>query len=315
MSTLSCDRVATQGANDFTTWNNNKNFDHLNCHLEQQHLSQQQNSNDRNCMSTSVIFIRDIYSSSSLHKKPPNHKNHNFPICHESFQQPDKLKSILFLLLFKQELQNDSLYSSKWPAKHSWHTSARVTASKIKSRDLYYVTINVFCHHKRSLANGTSGMRHCDNNTKHLFNTLISGYAITAVHNRITNTHENLNRRSGHRRSDVFRIFKLVLTSRRSKLTKLAIANPSIISSSWELDSRLFLRGGRGVLLEDVERGGAFLPGLRSRSEPDEGLRLRVSPARASRFRPLSRCERDLRLCFTFPSILKTVRCPPPSPP
>lgn len=210
-----------------------------------------------------------------------------------------------FTVLLKVTCQTLTRFSKSDSAKHlkPWPPLRHMGA------------ISVFCHHKRSLANGTSGMRHRDN-TKHLFSTLRSGYVITAVHNRIKNKKKkNLNRRRGHRRSDVFRIFKLVLTSRRSKLTKLAIANPSIISSSWELDSRLFLRGGRGVLLEDVERGGAFLPGLRSRSEPDEGLRLRASPTRASRFRPLSRCERDLRLCFTFPSILKTVRCPPPAPP
>ncbi len=169
-----------------------------------------------------------------------------------------------------------------------------------------------FLTSKTLTGNGTSGIRHCDK-SKHLFNTL-NGERL-CHHNHIKNNNKNLNRRRGRRRSDVFRILKPVLTSRRSKLTKLAIANPSIISSSWELDSRLFLRGGRGVLLEEVERGGAFLPGLRARSEPDEGLRFWASPARASRFRPLSRCERDLRLCFTFPSILKSVRCPPPAPP
>lgn len=215
-------------------------------------------------------------------------------------------KSILNFLLFKPP--------TEWFTVFLEVTCQTTSAPNSKSRDLCYVTtgtITVFWRQKRSP--GTE-LLECDIVTRAntcLTPSTASGYVITIT----KNNNKNLNRRRGRRRSDVFRILKPVLTSRRSKLTKLAIANPSIISSSWELDSRLFLRGGRGVLLEEVERGGAFLPGLRSRSEPDEGLRFWTSPARTSRFRPLSRCERDLRLCFTFPSILKSVRCPPPAPP
>jgi len=171
-------------------------------------MSKQQYSNDRNCMSTSVIY-RDIYSSSSLHKKAP---------------KTIKATTSRYVMNHFSSLTNSSRYCFSCHSNRSFKMIHSVypntpdtllqewqTASKIKSRDLYYVTITVFCHHKRSLENGTSGMRHCDNNTKHLFSTLRSCYVITAVDNRIMNTHKNLNRRSGHRRSDVFRILNKFL--------------------------------------------------------------------------------------------------------
>lgn len=108
---------------------------------------------------------------------------------------------------------------------------------------------------------------------------------------------------------------KPTLTSRQSRLTKLVMANPSMISSSWELDSRLFRRGGREALAEGVECWAFLpfweatsLPGLCSLSEQDEGFGLRASLPTASRLRTLSRLERDLRLCFNFPSILEMLQ-------
>lgn len=83
------------------------------------------------------------------------------------------------------------------------------------------------------------------------------------------------------------------------------------MSSSWEPDSRLLLRGGRGALAEGAELRAFLpfweaqsLPGLRSASEQDEALRSRASLPTTSRLRTLSRWDRDLRLCFTFPSML-----------
>ena len=101
-----------------------------------------------------------------------------------------------------------------------------------------------------------------------------------------------------------------LLTSRRSRLMKLVIANPSMMSSSCELDSRLFLRGGRGALAAAAGRG-AFLPGREaaslpglsppSRSEQEE-LGLSLLPA-SRNLRTLSRLA--LRPpCFNFPSML-----------
>lgn len=81
-----------------------------------------------------------------------------------------------FTVLLKVTCQTLTRFSKSDSAKHlkPWPPLRHMGA------------ISVFCHHKRSLANGTSGMRHRDN-TKHLFSTLRSGYVITAVHNRIKN--------------------------------------------------------------------------------------------------------------------------------
>lgn len=98
--------------------------------------------------------------------------------------------------------------------------------------------------------------------------------------------------------------------SSASSVLKLAMAKPSIRSSSWELDSRRRRRGGRAVRAAGGGPRGAVqfwapfsLPGLGSFSEPDEGLWLRGSRAAASRRRTRSRCDLDLRLCRIFPSI------------
>lgn len=108
-------------------------------------------------------------------------------------------------------------------------------------------------------------------------------------------------------------LIRFPLTSRRSRLMKLAIANPSMISSSCELDSRLFRRGGRGALA--VGAGcGAFLPGKEAASLPglcpslseqeELGSGLRASLLPTSRnLRTLSRLDRHLRPCFNFPSM------------
>ncbi|TNN76783.1 hypothetical protein EYF80_013032 [Liparis tanakae] len=101
---------------------------------------------------------------------------------------------------------------------------------------------------------------------------------------------------------------------RRSRLMKLAIANPSMMSSSCELDSRLFRRGGRGALAVAAGRG-AFLPGREAASLPglcpslseqeELGSGLRASLLPASRnLRTLSRLVRHLRPGFNFPSML-----------
>lgn len=93
---------------------------------------------------------------------------------------------------------------------------------------------------------------------------------------------------------------------------KLVIANPSMISSSCELDSRLFRRGGRGgALAAAAAECGAFLaaslaglsPSLSEQEELGSGLRASLLPASRS-LRTLSRLERHIRACFTLPSIL-----------
>lgn len=100
------------------------------------------------------------------------------------------------------------------------------------------------------------------------------------------------------------------LTSRRSRLTKLLMANPSMISSSCELDSRLLRRGGRDGALAAAERGAFFAaslaglsPSLSEQEEFVSGLRASLLPASRS-LRTLSRLERHIRACFTLPSIL-----------
>lgn len=100
-------------------------------------------------------------------------------------------------------------------------------------------------------------------------------------------------------------------TSKASMLLKLAMANPSIKSSSCELDSRrrrlgglTFLAAAAGWLLGLGQFWLAFsLPGLPSRSEADEGLWLGRSRPPGSLLRTRSRWERDFRLCLIFPSM------------
>ena len=112
---------------------------------------------------------------------------------------------------------------------------------------------------------------------------------------------------------------QLLLTSRRSRLMKLVIAYPSMISSSCELDSRLFRRGGRGALAA-AAGCGAFLPGREAASLPglcpslseheELGSGLRASLLPASRnLRTLSRLDRHLRPCFNFPSMSEALQC------
>lgn len=110
-------------------------------------------------------------------------------------------------------------------------------------------------------------------------------------------------------------IRKKTNTSSASKLMKLAIAKPSMTSSSQDTDS-LFLRRG-GLCLPNPGRH-SLPPGPRtllvphaSRSEPEDRDVAR-SPARSTLLlrRSLSRWERDLRLCLNpvvrlGPSMLK----------
>ena len=110
-----------------------------------------------------------------------------------------------------------------------------------------------------------------------------------------------------------------IFTSSASKLTKLAIAKPSMMSSSQDTDS-LFLRRG-GLCLPKPGRHSlppgpstVFVPQA-SRSEPEDRDVARSS----ARFtlllrRSLSRCERDRRLCLNpvlrlGPSMLQTSFC------
>lgn len=92
------------------------------------------------------------------------------------------------------------------------------------------------------------------------------------------------------------------LTSSASKVTKLVMANPSMMSSSAEVDSLRFLRGGLGR--DGAEDGGFPLSSL---SEPDdeasEGARVRPAPPPPAALAPSpprerlsrSRCDRDRR--------------------
>lgn len=95
---------------------------------------------------------------------------------------------------------------------------------------------------------------------------------------------------------------------------KLEIANPSMISSSCELDSLLFLLGVRGGALVEAAGCGAFLaaslpglcPSLSEQEELGSGLqRASLLPASLN-LRTLSRLVRHLRPvpCFNFPSML-----------
>lgn len=93
------------------------------------------------------------------------------------------------------------------------------------------------------------------------------------------------------------------ITSSASKLMKLAIAKPSITSSSQDTDS-LFLRRG-GLCLPKPGRHSLppgprtpFVP-QRSWSEPeDRDVALSAARSTLLRRRALSRCERDRRLCL-----------------
>lgn len=95
----------------------------------------------------------------------------------------------------------------------------------------------------------------------------------------------------------------MTITSRASKLMKLAIAKPSMISSSQDTDS-LFLRRG-GLCLPNPGRHSlppgpsTLLVPHASRSEPEDRDVARSS-ARFTRLlrRSLSRWERDRRLCL-----------------
>lgn len=117
------------------------------------------------------------------------------------------------------------------------------------------------------------------------------------------------------------------LTSSASKVTKLVMANPSMMSSSAEVDSRRFLRGGRGR--DGAEDGGFPLSSL---SEPDdeasEGARVRPAPPPPAAPAPSpprerlsrSRCDRDRRFLRSpwpraGPSMAPPRRGAPRSPP
>lgn len=115
--------------------------------------------------------------------------------------------------------------------------------------------------------------------------------------------------------SSIWRVNSQMFTSSASKLMKLAIAKPSMTSSSQDTDS-LFLRRG-GLCLPKPGRHSR-LPGPRtlfvpqaSRSEPED-MDVARSCARFTllRRRSLSRWERDRRLCLNpvlrlGPSIIK----------
>lgn len=142
---------------------------------------------------------------------------------------------------------------------------------------------------------------------------LVSGWGPTYTHthaDRHTHTLDTWWRMQTHKQLTI----RFLLTSRRSRLMKLAIANPSMMSSSCELDSRLFRRGGRETLAA-AAGCGAFLPGREAASLPglcpslseqeELGSGLRASLLPASRnLRTLSRLDRHLRPCFSFPSML-----------
>lgn len=109
--------------------------------------------------------------------------------------------------------------------------------------------------------------------------------------------------------------FRAMSFSSASSVLKLAMAKPSMTSSSCELDSRRRRRGGRGG---GAPRRPAFsLPGLGSGSSPDDGLCARASRA-ASRRRPRSRSARERRLGRTLASMAvprAVTLVPPPAMP
>lgn len=95
--------------------------------------------------------------------------------------------------------------------------------------------------------------------------------------------------------------------SKASRLMKLAIANPSIISSSQETDSRFLRRGGRclvpgkpGLHSPLLARSSESLQS--SWSEAEDGDEALCSARSALlRRRSRSRCERERRLCLKPP--------------
>lgn len=96
-------------------------------------------------------------------------------------------------------------------------------------------------------------------------------------------------------------------TSKASRLMKLAMANPSMISSSQDTDSRFLLRGGR--CLAPGKPGLHSPPLARSResplqsswSEAEDGDEALCSARSALLRRSRSRCERERRLCLKPP--------------
>lgn len=97
-------------------------------------------------------------------------------------------------------------------------------------------------------------------------------------------------------------------TSKASRLMKLAMANPSMISSSQDTDSRFLRRGGR--CLAPGKLGLHSPPLARSResplqsswSEAEDGDEALCSARSALlRRRSRSRCERERRLCLKPP--------------
>lgn len=102
--------------------------------------------------------------------------------------------------------------------------------------------------------------------------------------------------------------FREQSSSKASRLMKLAIANPSMISSSQDTDSRFLRRGGRCLV---PGKPGLHSPPLaRSResplqsswSEAEDGDEALCSARSALlRRRSRSRCERERRLCLKPP--------------
>lgn len=95
-------------------------------------------------------------------------------------------------------------------------------------------------------------------------------------------------------------------TSKASRLMKLAMANPSMISSSHDTDSRFLRRGGR--CLAPGKPGLHSPPGLSSESllqsswsEAEDGDEALCSRSALLRRRSLSRWERERRLCLNPP--------------
>jgi len=116
-----------------------------------------------------------------------------------------------------------------------------------------------------------------------------------------------------------------IFTSSASKLTKLAIAKPSMMSSSQDTDSLFLRRGGlclpkpgrRRQSLPPVPAGPSTLSVPRaSRSEPEDRdvARCSAGSTRLLRRRSLSRCDRDRRLCRNPALRLGTSMCQTESP-
>lgn len=131
----------------------------------------------------------DIYSSSKLKKSPKTIKTATSR-CHESFKHFNTKQTEVdteFLVMHTSNRPFRMIHCiprSDQVVKQSWHTSARVTARKqqqtwpLLRHGGYYRCIIISS--KTLTWKGTSGMRRCVN-SKHLFNTLRSGYVITIV--------------------------------------------------------------------------------------------------------------------------------------